>query len=102
MLSFCISTKDALLDAVKSLKHIEQRIIQHFRQAHSEDINAVVLACASPLKFDDVTVKAGIELNGRRLLDELREKEARYTDWEIGDDWDHLLRQLIINLNTQA
>ena len=72
------------------LHHLALMRIQYttfYRYENIEDYNAVICGVASPAKFPDVLTKVGLEWTGRNLLEELREKETRYTDWEVNEDW---------------
>ena len=70
-----------------------------FSDEEKGQYNRVVYACASPLKFEEALEKADIGWVGGALLKELEQKEVKYVDWEADQDWDQLLRKLIVDIN---
>lgn len=63
----------------------------------------VVYGVASPAKFPEALERAGIAWSGPSLMEELRGKETRYSDWGADEDWYvnllHLLQSISARLS---
>ncbi|XP_062844368.1 threonine synthase-like 2 [Trichomycterus rosablanca] len=57
--------------------------------------NRCCIATASPAKFQEVVLKAGLTLDLPEVLKELGNKETRYDELNHGQDWEKALRERI-------
>ncbi|XP_012672808.2 threonine synthase-like 2 [Clupea harengus] len=75
--------------------HTAVAIWHHYHTPPRPGENRCCIATASPAKFQAAVQKAGLTLELPEALRALESKATRYTDLEVGEDWEARLRECI-------
>ncbi|XP_046562759.1 threonine synthase-like 2 isoform X1 [Haliotis rubra] len=75
--------------------HSATALDYHYSRQGSEDKPRVCLASASPVKFEETVLAAGLQYEKTDAVVKLHNSPTKYQDWNKEDDWVAMLQQKI-------